>query len=86
MRLELDCEAKALYLRLRTGRIAATIELADSVFLDVDRNQTPLGIEYLDLNAFVAFVTGPQDIVALPPRLVVKNLNRGKQWKIVLTD
>ncbi|MGH2531504.1 MAG: DUF2283 domain-containing protein [Thermomicrobiales bacterium] len=84
MRLELDTEAKALYLYLRTGRIASTIAFADSVFLDVDKHQTPLGIEFLDLDAFAAFFAGPQNIVTLPPRLAVRSLNRGTQWEIVL--
>lgn len=47
---EIDGEAKALYIRLREGSIAETIEYPaqQEVFLDMDEQGHLLGIEVLD--------------------------------------
>ena len=47
---EIDGEAKALYIRLREGDIAQTMEYAEEqeVFLDLDGQGQLLGIEVLD--------------------------------------
>ena len=47
---EIDGEAKALYIRLREGNIAETIEYPEEqeVFLDLDEQGGLLGIEVLD--------------------------------------
>ena len=47
---EIDGEAKALYIRLREGDIAETIEYPEEqeVFLDLDKQGRLLGIEVLD--------------------------------------
>jgi uncharacterized protein YuzE len=47
--IEIDGEAKALYLRLQEGEIAETIEYPEQeVFLDQDDQKKLLGIEILD--------------------------------------
>jgi uncharacterized protein YuzE len=47
--IEIDGEAKALYLRLQEGEIAETIEYPEQeVFLDLDDQKQLLGIEILD--------------------------------------
>jgi uncharacterized protein YuzE len=47
---EIDGEAKALYIRLREGDIAQTVEYPEEqeVFLDLDEKGQLLGIEVLD--------------------------------------
>jgi uncharacterized protein YuzE len=47
---EIDNEAKALYIRLREGKIAQTIEYPkmQEVFLDLNEDNQLLGIEILD--------------------------------------
>jgi uncharacterized protein YuzE len=47
---EIDGEAKALYIRLREGEIARTIEYAEEqeVFLDLDEQGQLIGVEVLD--------------------------------------
>ena len=45
--LEYDEEANALYLRFSSGDIDETIVLSDSVYVDVDANGDPVGIEIL---------------------------------------
>lgn len=47
MRLEYDPEADALYLRFKRGRVSETVEVADNVFVDLDAEGVPLGIEIL---------------------------------------
>ncbi|MEK7398411.1 MAG: DUF2283 domain-containing protein [Candidatus Poribacteria bacterium] len=48
--IEIDGDAKALYIRLRDGEIAETIEYSEQqeVFLDLDEQRQLLGIEILD--------------------------------------
>ena len=48
--IEIDDEAKALYIRLREGEIVKTVEYTEiqEIFLDIDENEKLLGIEILD--------------------------------------
>ncbi|MGN6032960.1 MAG: DUF2283 domain-containing protein [Thermomicrobiales bacterium] len=46
--LTYDREANALYLRLTAKPIDETIALSDSVYLDVDAEGEPVGLEILD--------------------------------------
>jgi len=48
--IEIDNEAKALYIRLRDGKIAKTVKYPEiqEIFLDIDENEQLLGIEILD--------------------------------------
>jgi uncharacterized protein YuzE len=48
--IEIDGEARALYIRLQDGEIAETIEYPEQqeVFLDLDKQGNLLGIEVLD--------------------------------------
>ncbi|MGH2558734.1 MAG: DUF2283 domain-containing protein [Thermomicrobiales bacterium] len=82
MKLELDTEAQALYLRLRSGRIAETIALGDTVFMDVDRNHDPLGIEFLDPAAFASFFEQRPDVASIPSHLTVQSVDRHKEWEV----
>jgi uncharacterized protein YuzE len=42
-----DVVAKALYLRFTDHAVAQTIELSDSVYLDLDARNVPVGLEVL---------------------------------------
>ena len=46
--LTYDREANAIYLRFSTNPIEETITLSDSVYLDVDVEGEPVGLEILD--------------------------------------
>jgi len=46
--IELDLGAGALYITLREGHIAKTVEFAEEVFVDLDSNGKVLGIEMLN--------------------------------------
>ena len=45
--LKYDRSAKAVYVRIRRGRVAQTEPLNDSVFLDLNANGRLLGIEVI---------------------------------------
>jgi uncharacterized protein YuzE len=46
-RLTYDPDANAMYLYLTTNKVAATIDLNGSTFLDVDSDGMPVGLEVL---------------------------------------
>lgn len=45
--IEYDEEANALYLRFSFAKIDDTLPLSDSVYVDIDANGDPVGIEIL---------------------------------------
>jgi uncharacterized protein YuzE len=47
--VSVDKDTGATYLRLRSGVVARTEELSDSIFVDYDQDGRVLGIEYLSL-------------------------------------
>jgi len=50
MRLSIDAEAEALYLRLREGNVSTSKEVWDGVILDLDETGEVLGVEILWLS------------------------------------
>jgi uncharacterized protein YuzE len=47
MQFQLDVEANALYIAIKPGAVARTIELTDLVYVDVDATGEPRGVESL---------------------------------------
>jgi uncharacterized protein YuzE len=48
--IEMDSAARALYMKLAEGVVASTVEaVADRVFVDVDEEGNPVGIEVLEV-------------------------------------
>jgi len=47
MRIDYDPEADALYIQLRQGEVDDTIQASQYIYVDVDENGLPLGIEIL---------------------------------------
>jgi len=47
MKIEYDPQADAMYIQLKEGAIEDTLEVGSQIFVDVDREGTPLGIEVL---------------------------------------
>ena len=54
MRLSIDAEAEALYLKLREGKVASSKEVWDGVVLDLDEAGELLGVEILGLSRRMA--------------------------------
>lgn len=48
MKITYDKVANAAYMTLRKGKVAKTVEMSDSVIIDLDRKGNLLGIEMLD--------------------------------------
>lgn len=55
MRFEFDPESGAIYVRVRNGGIAETLEMAEpgfGAYLDIDREGNVLGVEFLSFEEF----------------------------------
>ncbi len=57
LRFRYDPEAGALYVRMREGAVADTIEVEELVYLDVDEDGRPLGIEFVVAEQLPEFLT-----------------------------
>lgn len=82
MNIELDTAANALYLRLGSGRVAETVELADLVVADYDEAGRLLGVEFVRAKHFGPFLLEHPEIAILPSRLAYVSLDRGLSWEI----
>ncbi len=54
MRLKIDRESDALYLRINESEIAASEEVQPGVILDFDKDNRIVGVEILNLSSRVA--------------------------------
>ncbi|MDP9356049.1 MAG: DUF2283 domain-containing protein [Chloroflexota bacterium] len=67
MRMEYSPEVRALYVRLGTGEVAETMELEELVYVDLDAEGRPLGVEFVaaeDLLPFLERRGGVLDLAA----------------------
>jgi len=48
--LKIDKQALAAYITLRNAKVQKTIEFGEEVFLDLDSNGNPVGIEIADIS------------------------------------
>jgi uncharacterized protein YuzE len=62
-------EADALYLTLRDGTAAETIEIEEMVYLDIDADGQPLGIEFVSGTDFLSFLQRHGGEFAIPTRI-----------------
>jgi len=69
LRLSYAPDQDLLYLRLSDAEVAATVELDESVYVDVDAEGRPIGIECLSTAAFLDFLSRHGGEFALPARL-----------------
>jgi uncharacterized protein YuzE len=47
MKVDYDPQADAMYIQLKEGEIVDTLEVGKNIFVDVDGEGAPLGIEFL---------------------------------------
>lgn len=68
MQIDYDPEADAVYIRLRSGEVDDTIETSPYIFVDVDSDGIPLGVEILfagrllkheDITSVTVNIAGP---------------------------
>ncbi len=73
MRIEYDTEANALYLyvrgEIRDGEVARTLEVEEGVYLDIDADNRPLGLEFVNANLFYDFLERHGGQVQIPDRV-----------------
>lgn len=68
MEIDYDPEADAIYIRLRDGKVDHTIESSKYIYVDVDVNNVPLGLEIL----FAGRVLGERDVTSITFNVGVK--------------
>jgi len=56
MTIRYDAEVDALYLRLGDGHAAETIEIEESVYVDLDEEGSPIGVEFVSGADFLPFL------------------------------
>lgn len=69
MEFQLDRGVNALYIRLRPGQVSRTIELTDSIYVDMDAEDAPIGIEFTNADEFIPFLRSQADNADIPPRV-----------------
>jgi uncharacterized protein YuzE len=69
MEFQLDRDVNALYIKLRAGKVSRTIEVTDTIYVDMDANDTPLGIEFTNADDFLPFLRSQADNADIPPQV-----------------
>ena len=69
LRLKYDPSAVALYVTLREGDIAETVEIEEMVYLDLDHDARPLGIEFAAAGDILAFLERRGGEFVIPSRV-----------------
>ncbi len=69
MQIRLDPDVNALYIEVRAGEVAKTLEVSESVFVDVDEEGTPLGMEFVNADDFIPFLREHAGGVEVPAEL-----------------
>jgi uncharacterized protein YuzE len=70
MQIDYDSQADAIYVRLRSGEVDDTLTVGRYIYVDVDQDGVPLGLEIL----FAGRVLAGQDLTS-----VTVNLSRVAQ-------
>jgi uncharacterized protein YuzE len=61
MQIDYDPQADAIYIRLRDGEVDDTREVSKYIYVDVDRNGNPLGLEIL----FASHVLADKEVTSV---------------------
>jgi uncharacterized protein YuzE len=69
MEFQLDRDVNALYIKLGTGTVSRTIELTDSIYVDMDAADAPIGLEFTNADEFIPFLRSNADIADIPPQV-----------------
>lgn len=69
LRIRYDADADAMYLTVNEGAVADTVEIAEMVYVDVDGEGRPLGIEFVVASDFLSFLSRHGGELILPPTL-----------------
>jgi uncharacterized protein YuzE len=69
LRMRYDPDVDALYLQLRNGEVANTLEIEQLVYLDVDKEGHAVGIEFVSGGDFLAFLQRHGGTFTVPERV-----------------
>ena len=71
LEMRYDAEAGALYLRLggATGPVAETVEIEEMVYMDLDADARPIGVEFVVAQDLLPFLMRQGGAFVLPTRL-----------------
>ena len=61
MQIDYDPQADTIYIQLRPGEVDDTLEVSQSIYVDVDKDGVPLGLEIL----FARRVLGQVDLASI---------------------
>ena len=67
VRLRLDRDVNALYVRLQGAQDARTVEVTDTMYADIDAAGSTLGVEFVDADEFIPFLRDRADDDRLAP-------------------
>jgi uncharacterized protein YuzE len=62
----LDPDVNALYIRLMPGKADRTVEWEEMVYVDLDANGHPIGVEFVNADDFVPFLRRHEGNLELP--------------------
>jgi uncharacterized protein YuzE len=66
LKFRLDTEVNALYIRFMPGKVEQTVEWEDLVYIDIDAEGRPLGVEFVNADDFVPFLRRHKGNLNLP--------------------
>lgn len=69
LRITYSATGDALYLALGDGEVAETVEVEELVYVDVDAEGRPLGVEFVAASDFLAFLVRRGGEFALPTQI-----------------
>ena len=77
MTIKLDPDVNALYIRFTPGTVHRTVEVEASVYVDVDDQDTPLGMEFVNADDFLPYLRRHAGEIPIPDSLVGGGALRG---------
>ncbi len=69
IRFEYSSDENLLYVAIGEGPAAETIEVEESVYVDLDADGRPIGIEFLTADDFLPFLARQGGRLTLPERI-----------------
>ena len=64
-----DADVNALYIKILDAPVARTIELETCIYVDLDADDQPLGVEFVNADDFLPFLRRHNGNVDLPENL-----------------
>ena len=66
IRIEYAADHELLYIKIADGPAAETIEIEESVYVDLDADGQPIGVEFLNAADFLPFLARHGGVFAVP--------------------